>query len=91
MSERVNKKIIQIIRVVGKSLLFYLVAPLVTLLLIELLLRFGGYGDEDELFTRSKTHPSSYSIKADYIKKYFPFSEVEPDLSNDTFLIEKPA
>ena len=91
MNERVNKKIIHISRVVGKSLLFYLIAPLLTLLLIELLLRIGGYGDEDKLFTRSKAHPNSYSIKADYIKKYFPFSEIEPDLSNDTFLIEKPA
>ena len=91
MSDKVNKKIIHIIRIVGKSLLFYLIAPLLTLLLIELLLRFGGYGDEDKLFTRSQAHPGSYNIKVDYVKKYFPFSEVEPDLSNDTFLIEKPS
>lgn len=87
---KMNKKN-RIIRVVGKTLLIYLAAPLLTLLLAEALLRFTGYGSEDILFVTDEAHADSYRIKVDYIKKYFPFSEVEPDLSNDMFLIEKPA
>ncbi|MCH7886645.1 MAG: tetratricopeptide repeat protein [Candidatus Marinimicrobia bacterium] len=83
-----NRRLVQ---TVGKSLLYYVAAPFATLLLIELMLRFTGYGNEDRLFIPSQKDPTRYSIKVDYIKKYFPFSEVEPDLSNDTFLAEKPA
>ena len=81
----------RLIRTVGKSLLIYIAGPFVTILLIELMLRVIGYGNEDILFIPSEKDPESYSIKVDFIKKYFPFSEVEPAISNDTFLMEKPA
>ena len=91
MNDKVKNKKNRMIRTAGKSLFLYLAGPFLTLLLIELMLRFTGYGNEDKLFIPDKAHPDSYSIKVDYIKKYFPFSEVEPDLSNDSFLMEKPA
>jgi len=82
-----NKRMLQ---TVGKSLLFYIAGAFVTLLLIELMLRLTGYGNEDKLFITDKKDPKSYAIKVDYMKKYFPFSKVEPHLSNDKFLLEKP-
>ncbi|MFW5726035.1 MAG: SGNH/GDSL hydrolase family protein, partial [Bacteroidota bacterium] len=77
----------------GKAFsLFFLavVIPLVIIILIEIVLRFAGYGKEWPLFTETRLHGRDYiTLNPDYSQKYF-LNESFTFPHYDLFLKDKP-
>ncbi len=85
-SSNINKK---------RKLSFYIILillPFIILILLELLLRIGGFGSDVPLFIESQQFKNYYQPNPNIIQRYFPNPELAPNVSPDTefFKKEKP-
>jgi len=74
-----------------KTVLIYVLAPLVFIGIIEGLMRWVGYGISDEPFSGSASHPDQYVTNENFGRLYFPFSGAVPKVSTVRMNKEKPA
>jgi len=67
-----------------------LLCSILLLVLAELLLRLFGYGPDLRLFETFPSNPNYYQINPNVGMRYFPTTNVKPQVSKDVFLRKKP-
>ena len=92
MNSKKNQKREQLISPKKKIIfhIFAILIPIIFFLLLELFLRIINFGLNNELLIESKLNPGYLQINLALGQKYFPASQIQPEVSNDFILADKP-